>query len=444
MKKIILLSIFLVFFTKNYAQENIVSLITTGTDSNNDKAVNKALRNAIEQAFGSFLVSKSTLVNEQLASDEIQTVASGNIVSYEIVSTISKPDNKEVTATVNAKVSLVKLKSFIESKGISVDFKGKLFAQNIMIQEFYEQNESKALKELYSLMREFNNKSFNYVVEAKEPTKNNDNWNIQLVASAYVNDNFYNLKNNFLNTLKNISLSPQQAEEYMKLGKYVPKVVLGEEGSNYRIIYLRNEASVNIILDIIYNFSNQLASFEIDNSVNKITLLNSQTWELLQDNFLPILNNKEKRELMVAGNLRLREIVLPSKSLFSLPKMDEFGEINFKKSASYKENYFSKSDLQVFYFNGDDLSNFSRNNNFDFLNTLAGTIENSGKGFPVPGSMSSFGDKRRIGKGGYDLIISFKKICDNNKLAAQFNLVDFKSLDDIKKIDQYKIYPKSN
>lgn len=399
-----------------YAQENIISLITTGTDSNKDKAVNKALRNAVEQAFGSFLVSKSTLINDQLASDEILTVSSGNIVSYEIVSTIDNPVIKEVTSTVNSKVSLVKLKSFIESKGIEVDFKGKLFAQNIMLQEFYEQNEIKALKELNALMKKFNDKCFDYTVEAKEPVKNGNDWNIELITTVMVNDNFFNLRKSFINTLMSVSLSQEQAMEYKKLGKDIFIVIIDYDNtesvkqkskkgkSETTTIFLRKEESMLNVLDIVYNYNNQLASFEIDNSVNKITLLNSK-WEIIQNNFNPILNNKESRDLMVGGKLTVQETVLPPRSLFEIPFVDPVDYIDYKKNSIY----FTKMTLSVLNKNRKQFNGYS-------TNSLVGAVM---------------------------LTLTSENLKSQDGVSAQFSIIDTKSLEDIQKIDKYKVYPKS-
>lgn len=416
MKKIVSFILISFLSINIYAQENIISLITTGTDSNKDKAVNKALRNAVEQAFGSFLVSKSTLINDQLASDEILTVSSGNIVSYEIVSTIDNPVSKEVTATVNSKVSLVKLKSFIESKGIEVDFKGKLFAQNIMLQEFYEQNEIKALKELNALMKEFNDKCFDYTVEAKEPVKNGNDWNIELITTVMVNDNFFNLRKNFISTLKSVSLSQEQAMEYKKLGKDIFIVIIDYDNtesvkqkskkgkSETTPIFLRKEESMLNVLDIVYNYNNQLASFEIDNSVNKITLLNSK-WKIIQNNFNPILNNKESRDLMVGGKLTVQETVLPPRSLFEIPFVDPVGYIDYKRNSIY----FTKTTLSVLNKNRKQFNGYS-------TNSLAGAVM---------------------------LTLTSENLKSQDGVSAQFSIIDTKSLEDIQKIDKYKVYPKS-
>lgn len=439
MKKTIILFLITVFSINIYAQENIVSLITTGTDSNNDKAVNKALRNAVEQAFGSFLVSKSTLVNDQLASDEILTVSSGNIVSYEVVSTITNPDNKEVTATVNSKVSLVKLKSFIESKGIEVDFKGKLFAQNIMMQEFYEQSETKALKELYSLMKEFNNKCFDYDVQTKEPIKNSDKWTIPLIVSASINENFSILKDNLIKTLQNISLNREQATEYEKLGKEIFRLTVIDRNNGAKVFFLRRKESAQQILNIINNYKYQIGSFEIDNSVNKITLA-SNKWLILQNYFKPVILNLNP----FGGMLNPHQGIPVAAVLFGL--FDESKQFSERREGFgskddrikiYLSKYSSGISLRDCSFDSRNISNlvsYGYGENSDISNYYIGNDKNL---YDLLKSVNQTGQPT------YDLIISFKDLSDRNKLSTQFMLYDVKSLENIQKIDKYKIYPKS-
>lgn len=439
MKKYFLfLVVFLIRISVN-AQENIVSLITTGTDNNNDKAVNKALRNAVEQAFGSFLVSKSAVVNDQLATDEILTVSSGNIVSYDVVSTITNPDSKEVTVTINSKVSLVKLKTFLESKGIEVDFKGKLFAQNIMMQEFYEQNEIKALKELNALMKEFNNKCFDYNVEAKEPIKSSEKWTIPLVVSASINDNFYNLKDNLLKSLQSISLSKAQSEEYEKLAKEVFRIVIVDRNNSTKVFYLRKKESLQQILDIVENYKNQIGSFEIDNSVNKLSLSNSK-WDVIKNNFKPIVINLNP----FGGMLNPNQGVPVAAALFGLldeskqfsERREGFGskEDRIKIYLSKYSKYISLSDCSFSSKNISNLVSYGYGENSDISSYYLGNDKNL---------YDLLKNVNQLGQPSYELIISFKELCDRNKLSTQFIIYDVKTLEDIQKIDKYKIYPKS-
>lgn len=61
---------------------NTVTLVTSGSGANEDEATRNALRNAIEQAFGTFVSSNTTVVNDELVNDAIASVSSGNIIEY--------------------------------------------------------------------------------------------------------------------------------------------------------------------------------------------------------------------------------------------------------------------------------------------------------------------------------------------------------------------------
>ena len=132
MKKIILLlGIITLLANVSFAQENkTVTLTVSGQGQTQDEAKQNALRNAIEQAFGTFISSNTEILNDDLVKDEIVSVSNGNIQKFEILSEVQM-QNGEWSNNLKAVVSVTKLTSFCESKGISVEFKGSLFAFNI-------------------------------------------------------------------------------------------------------------------------------------------------------------------------------------------------------------------------------------------------------------------------------------------------------------------------
>jgi hypothetical protein len=127
MKKIIFIIFILLISNNIYSQEDkSVELTTTGTGITKDIAIHNALRSAIEQAFGVFISSKTEILNDELLTEQIIAVSNGNIQQYEIISEIQINNNTEYAVSVKSKVSISKLISFIESKGIEVEFKGSL------------------------------------------------------------------------------------------------------------------------------------------------------------------------------------------------------------------------------------------------------------------------------------------------------------------------------
>ena len=63
--------------------QNEVSLVVSGEGQDKEEATLKALRSAIEQAYGTFVSANTTVLNDQLVVDEIVSLSSGNIQKYE-------------------------------------------------------------------------------------------------------------------------------------------------------------------------------------------------------------------------------------------------------------------------------------------------------------------------------------------------------------------------
>ena len=134
--KPILIAIFCIFLLQvvNAQEEKTVTLTVSGTGKTIEEAKTNALRSAIEQAFGAFISSKTEILNDNLVKDEIVSVANGNIQKFEVISEIQIPDGGYATS-LKATVSITRLTSFIQSKGIKVEFNGGAFAMNMALQE---------------------------------------------------------------------------------------------------------------------------------------------------------------------------------------------------------------------------------------------------------------------------------------------------------------------
>ena len=151
-KRIIPLFLLLCFITYAKAGDNnIVTLITSGQGKTPDEAKQNALRNAIEQAFGAFISSHTEIVNDNLVKDEIISVSNGNIQKYEVISESLLPDNMGYNSTLKSVVSISKLTSFCESKGVKIEIQGSLFTFNVIQKELSAANEKKAIEELIYL-----------------------------------------------------------------------------------------------------------------------------------------------------------------------------------------------------------------------------------------------------------------------------------------------------
>ena len=220
----------------NSNNDKTVTITVTGQGKTIDDAKTNALRSAIEQAFGTFISSNTTILNDNLVKDEIVSVTNGNIQKYDVLNETPMTDGSYVT-TLKATVSVSKLTSFCESKGVVVEFKGGLFTINIKQQILNEQAEIKAIWETLFLLNPIMNQSFDYTLKTSDPKSLDDknlNWEIPFTVSVSSNKNIDFVFDYLKNSMKNISLTAQEVENYKSLGKNIFKVKLDNDFYYFR------------------------------------------------------------------------------------------------------------------------------------------------------------------------------------------------------------------
>jgi hypothetical protein len=252
------------------SDDKTVTLTVSGTGKTLEEAKTNATRSAIEQAFGAFISSKTEILNDNLIRDEIVSVTNGNIKSFEILNQDQLPDGRW-GVTLKAIVSVDKLSSFVESKGIAIEIKGGLFALNIKQQLLNEQGEIKAVAEMVGLLHEPMQISFDYVIKSSEPKSldaESENWEIPLEVTATVNKNLDFCANYFKKTLAAISLTPSEVELYQSLNKKVFKVMVKHKNQS-TTYYLRKEASIDAIISFYSNWSFYSKLFTVQSGMNE-------------------------------------------------------------------------------------------------------------------------------------------------------------------------------
>ncbi len=277
MKILISLFFFLAVNSLLIAQSNndkIVTIIANGKGKTAEEAKQNALRNAIEQAFGTFISSKTELMNDQLVKDEIVSVSNGNIQKFDIISELNTPSDGFITS-LSATVSISKLTSFVESKGINAEFKGNLFAFNIKQQIFNEKNEIKAISDLYDIVHSITLKSFNYSLKVNNPiatSSDNQNWKIGLNVSVETNENVNNVSSYLFKTLKGIALIKEEQLNYLNLGKELYPLSISISDTEYDHLIFRTEKSLALIKELFQEITRGALNFKINNGVNEIKL----------------------------------------------------------------------------------------------------------------------------------------------------------------------------
>lgn len=253
------------FSTLNAQTENKnVTIITSGSGNTIEEAQQSALRSAIEQAFGAFISTRTEILNDQIVIDEMASVSSGNIKSYQIVNQDTLPNNKLVL-TIESIVSIDQLSSFVQSKGINIEIKGGLFATNIKQQILNEQAEVNAISEMVAILHEALQISFDYQLSSETPQSMgqlNQNWTIPLKIAVSGNENLEFCSNYLINNLGKIALKEDEIRSYNNLNKKIFKIKIKYNNGDFEF-YLRKEVSLALITSLFEGWNFYTGLFDI-------------------------------------------------------------------------------------------------------------------------------------------------------------------------------------
>lgn len=205
------------FSFESFSQEvKEVALTVSGDGANKQEAIANALRNAIEQAFGTFVSANTSILNDELVKDEIVSITTGNIKEYSEITEVNLPSNR-ISVTIRAVVSISKLINYCKSKGSSVEFAGQTFAMNVKLKELNRTNSQKALENLMQQLETIGNGMFDYQLVTGEPVIEGDFYKIPTTVKLLSNDNTLLFYETLLGTLNSIALSPNEIEECRKM-----------------------------------------------------------------------------------------------------------------------------------------------------------------------------------------------------------------------------------
>ena len=303
--------------------DKTVTLVVSGQGKTLEDAKQAALRSAIQQAFGTFISSKLEVLNDNLVKDEIISVANGNIQNFDIISEVQIP-NIGFATSIKATVSVTKLTSFVERKGVVVEFKGGLLAANVKQQILNEQNEIKSINNITNTCKQMLDLSCDYELVTgypKQKDKDNNKWAVPLTVNIKFNKNIIAFKNYFLNSIIGLAMSDDEILQYKQLEKNTYKIAIndiyneGKEQTNYKlfnsVLHFRTIESVISIIDLINYSKHAVLNFQIANGlelINQEKLIadkNSKKWngyeyvstkgygvKILLDSLTPIFNSR--------------------------------------------------------------------------------------------------------------------------------------------------------
>jgi len=272
LKTIIITSLFVFSQHIVFAQDSdkTVTITSSGSGKTQDDAKQSALKSAIEQAFGAFISSKTEMFNDQVVADQMSSVSSGNIKSYNLLNESQLPDGSW-GQTLKAVVSVSKLTSFVEAKGIAIEIKGGMFALNIKQQSLNELGEVKAVSEMVGLLHEPMQISFDYIIKSSDPKSldaENKNWEIPLVVTATTNKNIDFCANYCIKTLAALSLSAEEVTSYKSLNKAVFPVAINYKGVA-KTFYLRKQGSINALNTLTSNWEFYTRLFTVQSGMDE-------------------------------------------------------------------------------------------------------------------------------------------------------------------------------
>jgi hypothetical protein len=331
MKRLLVLILLIGLFGSidTIAQEldKTASITVSGSGKTQDEAKQTALRSAIEQAYGAFISSKIEILNDQIISEQITSVSSGNIQSYTLLNESQLP-NGNWGITINVVVSISKLTSFVKSKGITIEIGGGLFALNIKQQKLNEDGEIKAITEMVGLIHENMQSAFDYEISSINPKSlDNDQWEIPLVVKAKTNNNIDFCGNYCMNVLAALSLSSDEVANYKNLNKPIFQVTVDYSGRlKPETYYLRKKASFEALKSLGGNWEFYNNLFLIESNLNTS---------------IKNLNIKELRKFYA------NDYDYPHR-LSVYERMSEFSKNRWKKD--YGENYFIANEKSTLFF----------------------------------------------------------------------------------------------
>ena len=270
MKKLLLIISIAVSISASAQDDKTVTLVVSGQGKTQDEAKQNALRSAIEQAFGTFISSKTEILNDKLVKDEIVSVSNGNIQKFDVLSEVQIPDGNYAT-TLKAVVSVTKLTSFCESRGVEVEFNGSLFAHNVKQKNFNEQSEIKAIDNFITVVNEYIPYCFDYKIQNSKPTAldlDNKNWGINIKVVATCNSNMAIVRKMILDNFRGIALSNDERSDYYNLNK--PAYKFEVDSFNF---YFRKEETIINLAKLFTKFDIAASSFKVTDG-NQINFAN--------------------------------------------------------------------------------------------------------------------------------------------------------------------------
>ena len=325
----------------NLVQEDkLITIINIGQGKNEEEAKIDALKNSIELIYKNYISPNTEFLNDKKNAEEINKLSNGIIQSYKTFNETQFP-NGNWSVSLNAIVSLNKLISFVEAKGIVVEIKGGSFATNIKQQVINEQSEIKMVYEMVGLLHEPMQTAFDYFIKKSDP-KSTDaeskNWAIPIVVTANANKNMNFCANFCIKTLTALSLNEKETEDYKSKNKEIYHVNILYNGKENNF-YLRKQSSIEALNTLTGNWEFYTRSFKVESGIDEI--IGKGEGKIFEFNFERYLKYNEKIiRFLSAGQQAATFTWEDKRTLQQIDKITEYIVKPIGITSKYKEGGF--------------------------------------------------------------------------------------------------------
>ena len=218
MKNIIASLVCLLFAFAAYSQPKEVTLVVTGEGATKEEATSNALRSAVEQAFGVFVSADTEILNDELIKDEIATVSSGNIKSFQEVAYIENPSGEKVI-TLQVVVSVGKLIAYSKSHGSEAEFSGATFQANLNLYKLNRRSSEIAFNNLYKELAQMASTMYDYKLTVKDPVIIDDKTGeVEMIVEVVANSHTKEVGDYYAKSLESLSYDEKEIKSFNDMG----------------------------------------------------------------------------------------------------------------------------------------------------------------------------------------------------------------------------------
>lgn len=205
-----------------------IKLTVSGQGPTEQSAIDNALRNAIEQTFGSFVSANTTILDDELVKDEIVSVSKGNIKSFKRIGSVEK--NGQYDVSLEAIVSVGNLVEYAKSRGSECELSGNAFTAEIRRVKLNQSNTIAALRHLTTQLAAIADRGlFDYSLVANPFADGS----VDIKVNVIPNQNYMNFNELISSTLLSLALTAEQAQNIEKKGIKCSKITCYKNNREY-------------------------------------------------------------------------------------------------------------------------------------------------------------------------------------------------------------------